>query len=80
MSRLFESRLEAVANAPRYGDDLAHASTKAMFENAANAWTKAAADPGFTGKTGDAASSSFTRSASAVKERINQIALLPSVI
>ncbi|MFD5600303.1 DUF6973 domain-containing protein [Leucobacter sp. NPDC058333] len=80
MSGFFESRLEAIANAPRYGDDLAHASTKAMFEDAANAWTKAAADPGFTGKTGDAASASFARSASAIKEHIDQIALLPSVI
>ncbi|MFD5600753.1 DUF6973 domain-containing protein [Leucobacter sp. NPDC058333] len=80
MSGFFESRLEVIANAPRYSYDLAHASTKAMFEEAANVWTKAAADPGFTGKTGDAASASFSRSASAIKEHIDEIALLPSVI
>lgn len=60
MSGLFEARLEAIAKAPRYTDLHIYAPFQAALALSAKAWRDAAADPGFTGLAGEAASGSFS--------------------
>lgn len=80
MSGFFESRLEVIARAPRYGDEWAHSAARVTFESAARTWRKAAADPGFTGKTGAAASAAFATSASHLLSHVEELARLPSLV
>lgn len=80
MKGFYESRLERIAQAPRYGPELTFAATRTSYETAGAAWNRASADPGISGETGSAASASFHNSATKTLAHADELARLPAII